>query len=84
MDVEKTVIYFLKQLHPNKHIGKTIIKVMKEVRKYVPYELGISGSCFTHMSIIGKLDTNGDIPPHHDKKPALNIIVIQPLLKRER
>ena len=75
LDVEKTVIFFLKTLHPNKQEGKKILKVMKQVRKHVPYELRISGSCFTHMSLIGKLDTNGNIRPHFDEKDVITALI---------
>lgn len=75
IDVEKTVIFFLKNLFPNKDEGKKILKVMKAVRKHVPYELRISGSCFTHMSLIGKLDMKGDIRPHFDEKDVITALI---------
>ena len=50
------------------------MKVMNEVRKYVPYELQISGSCFSHMSLIRKLDTNGDISPYFDEKDVISAL----------
>ena len=74
-DVENSAIFFLKELHPNTEESKKILKLMLETRKFVPYELRIAGSCFTHMSLIGKLDPKGEIPPHFDEKDVITALV---------
>ena len=41
----------------------------------VAFELRVSGSFLTYMSIIGKLDNQGDLPPHFDEKDSITALI---------
>ena len=41
----------------------------------MPFECRISGSFFTHMSVIGKLKDKGEVPTHFDEKDCITTLV---------
>ena len=73
--VEKSVISFLTNFHEDKVEANKILVLMDKCRTVVPYELRVGGSCFTHMSVIGRLQDQGEVPMHFDEKDYITALV---------
>ena len=74
-DIETCVINFLKSLHPQKDKANKILQLIQDAKKHIPYECRISGSFFTHMSVIGRMGNTGEIPVHFDEKDCITALI---------
>ena len=67
-DVEDIVLYFLRNLYPEKNKAKIALYNISKAREVIPSECRISGTFFNHMSLLGNLteEESGVIEPHFD------------------
>ena len=73
--VETTVLDFLHNYHDNKNEANEIISLMQQCKTVVPFELRVGGSSFTHMSVIGRMQDEGEVPIHFDEKDYITALV---------
>ena len=74
-DVEKSVLSFLTEMHPNKDKANEILKYIQESKAHIPYECRISGTFFSHMSVIGRMANTGEVPIHFDEKDCITALI---------
>ena len=69
------VIYFLKELHPNKKKAKMTLFWISLAKKVIPRECRISDTFFNHMTLLGNLkDNEGSIHPHVDSEDVITAL----------
>lgn len=75
-DIEKAVIYFLRQLYPYSKKAKMTLFYMELSKKVIPMECRICGSCFNHMTMLGNLkyEVNSEIKAHIDEEDIVTAL----------
>jgi hypothetical protein len=54
--VEKEVVFFLRTCYPDKKKAKMTLFYMSLAKKVIPSDCRICGSCFNHMTVLGKCE----------------------------
>ena len=91
--IEQITIKYFETIYPDNKKSKTILYLINKSKKIIPSSCRIVDAFFTHMSIIGNLNENGDYVSNHtdkedfvtvlfhigDPSNKLNIILVQPI-----
>ena len=67
--IEQITIKYFETIYPDNKKSKTILYLINKSKKVIPSSCQIADTFFTHMSIIGNLNENGDyVSKHMDKE----------------
>ena len=74
--IEQIIINYFETIYPDNKKSKTILYLINKSKKVIPSSCRIADIFFTHMSIIGNLNENGDyISKHMDKEGFVTALV---------
>ena len=75
-DVEASVIYFLRELYPNKAKAKITLYKIAKAKEVIPNNCRISGTFFSHMTFLGPLSNNQkrSISCHKDEEDVITAL----------
>ena len=75
-EVEGLALHFLQDCYPIRCVAEDILLKVKMSKYLIPESCRISGSFYTHMTVLGEFeDARFDIPTHIDKKDVITAIV---------
>lgn len=72
--MEDIVLSFLAVSHPNINEAKLLLEKIKLAKTYIPKELRISNTFFTHMTFMGNMNNGDEIPLHFDEKDTITAL----------
>lgn len=75
-DVEDHVIYFLRNCYPYQKKAKLTLFLLTLSKKVIPNDCRICGSCFNHMTLLGKcsFEKGASISPHRDEEDIITAL----------
>lgn len=75
-DIEKCVIYFLREMYPDKKKAKLTLFKIAQAKKMIPHNCRISGTFFNHMTFLGNLnrDCTSMIDVHKDDEDIITAL----------
>ena len=75
VDIESIVIHFLQYHCKNLKLARETLLDIQASKDLVPESLRMSGTFFTHSTVIGTFnELNAHIPPHFDENDVISVI----------
>ena len=74
-DIEKIVIHFLQYHCKNVKLSRKTLLDIQASKDLIPDSLRLSGTFFTHSTVIGTFnEVDAQIPPHFDENDVISVI----------
>ena len=75
-DVEFAVIHFFVKHNPDRKKSRYILRQIKKAKKIIPPCCRISGTFFSHMTLLGTMDDNDKgIAGHYDRRDIVTALI---------